>query len=178
MFGCYRRDQAADADTYTAAITMVLAHYSAEVVKAVTDPYGGIPSRKTENGWSGLPDVADVKEACEAEAARLDRLAEYAKHRTPLRRLRAPPAGPGAFATILVKPDSPQYERLKALTADADHREWKVDDQGLWVAYSWLVESKGPMKRFKPFSDDQLRNIYGTSPARELLEQTAGEGEI
>jgi hypothetical protein len=49
MFGCYRRDEAADPDTYVAAITMVLSRYSAEVVEAATDPFSGLPSRKKKN---------------------------------------------------------------------------------------------------------------------------------
>src|SRR3990167_5280588 len=62
LFGCYRRGDANDPDTYVAAVTAVLAHFSAEVVKAVTDPYSGLPGRKSESGWTGMPDVAEVKE--------------------------------------------------------------------------------------------------------------------
>src|SRR5688572_11161104 len=77
MFGCYRRGDANDPDTYVMAVTAVLMRYSPDVVRTVTDPYSGLPSRKSESGWSGLPDVADVKQACEAEAARQERINHY-----------------------------------------------------------------------------------------------------
>lgn len=180
MFGCYRRDQAADAETFTAAVTMVLAHYSAEVVKAVTDPFGGLPGRKTENGWSGLPDVAEVKEACEIEAARLARMAAYAKlPRSNFTRLPRPKPGAGAFATIKVHPDYPRYQQFIERTATADMTEWRHDETGLWVSYKWMVDSApSAMPRFKQFSDDELRNIYGRPPVREKLDATVGEGEF
>lgn len=143
MFGCYRRGEANDPDTYVGAITMVLAHYSAAVVKAVTDPYAGLPSQKKDNGYTGLPDVADVKAACESEAARLERMKTYQQMpRTSFRRLSPPTRGPGAFATVLVKPDSPQFEtfRERAAHTGTDGTEWRWDDVtgGIWVAFSWF----------------------------------------
>lgn len=174
MFGCYRRSEAADADTYTAAIAMVLAHYSADVVKAVTDPFDGLPSRKKDNGYSGLPDVADVKAACEGEAARLARLAEYAKLPPPFfHRIRPPPAGPGAFATILVHPGSPHYDKFIARSQTADRREWRHDSAGFWVAHSWFSSGASEMQRFVPMTDERLRELYPPPP----IDPTAGEGE-
>src|SRR5262245_1230955 len=112
MFGCYRRTEAADPDTYCAAVTMVLSRYSAEVVTAVTDPYSGLPSLKKENGYSGLPDVADVKEACEEEAARAQRMAKYREMgKTEFKRLPRPPAQPGDWANVLVLKTTPQYAK-------------------------------------------------------------------
>ena len=62
MFGCYRRGDANDPDTYTAAIAAVLAEYPPEVVKAVTDPRTGLPRKVS---W--LPTVKEVSDACDAE---------------------------------------------------------------------------------------------------------------
>lgn len=170
MFGCYRRSDAADPETYTAAVAMVLAHYPAEIVKAVTDPYGGLPARKTDSGWSGLPDVADVKQACEGEAVRRERLAKLAALPPPsFRRVRPPPAGAGALATVLIRPDFPRYAAMLERTQTADPREWRQDEEGcLWVAWSWLETSAMKMKAFQPFTDDQLRERYGVKPARPL----------
>jgi hypothetical protein len=140
MFGCYRRDDAADPETFVAAVTLVLSHYSSQVVEGVTDPFSGLPGRKKENGYSGLPDVADVKEACENEASRLARMAHYAAMpRANHPRLRPPPAGPGAWATISVPTTAPQFEGFKKRTESADVREWRRDRDGsLWVSYSWF----------------------------------------
>lgn len=87
MFGCYRRGDANDPDTYVAAVAMVLSKYPADIIKTVTDPYSGLPARKNENGYSGLPDVADVKEACEAEAVRAERIKRYAALPKPVPRI-------------------------------------------------------------------------------------------
>ena len=176
MFGCYRRSEAADPETYTAAVAMVLAHYPADIVKAVTDPYSGLPSRKTEGGWTGMPDVAEVKAACEAEAVRRVRLADLAALPAPSRkRLPAPPAGPGAFATVFVPPEAPQYEKMKRRTQTADAREWRYDDQrqGIWVAWSWFERNDQEMHKFVPFTDDELRARYGVPQPAQPLEQAA-----
>lgn len=157
MFGCYRRGDANNAETYVTAISAVLIHYSPDVVKAVTDPYSGLPSRKKENGYSGMPDVADVKEACEHEARRLVRMAEYAKRPIVLKRLPRPAASPGDFANVLVGKDTPQYGRVLTMIEGADVRDWKWDDRGrgIWVSLN-LLDS--PIKRtgFKKLNPEPL----------------------
>ncbi|QPF81654.1 hypothetical protein IC762_17665 [Bradyrhizobium genosp. L] len=60
MFGCYRKGDANDPETYTAAITAVLARYPEDVIQAVTHPATGLVSR-----LKFLPAVAEVREACE-----------------------------------------------------------------------------------------------------------------
>lgn len=144
MFGCFRRSDAADPEIYVRAVELVLAHYSPEVIKAVTDPYGGLPSRKNEQGWSGLPDVADVKEACEAEAVRQERLAKYAAMpRTKWQRLPAPPEEPGARANVFVAAGHPRYEALCERAAK-ESPAWSRygmgpsgDVTGIWVPLGW-----------------------------------------
>lgn len=177
MFGCYRRGDANNPETYVAAVSAVLIHYSPDVVKEVTDPYSGLPSRKKENGYSGMPDVADVKEACEDEAARIDRMAKYSKmprYYQPMR-LPSPPAVPGSRANVLVRKDSPQYPLMLERTEGADFREWKWDEkgQGIWVSLVWI---EAPVKRTKfkdlgsrPLSKEIVEDAPGLSPPVEEL---------
>ena len=60
MFGCYRKGEANDPETYTMAIAATLAEYPAEVIQHVTDPRTGLPAK-----LKFLPSVAEVREACE-----------------------------------------------------------------------------------------------------------------
>lgn len=158
MFGCYRRGDANDPEIYVAACTSVLARYPAEIVRNVTDPYSGLPARKTEQGWSGLPDVADVKEACEAEATRQKRLREYAALPKPtFKRLAGPslPPAPGSRATLFVHADHKGYDEMREKAKTADRAEWKDDElgrPGIWVAYGWYDDyrsGKLKLKRIK-----------------------------
>ena len=61
LFGCYRKGDANDPDTYVAAITAVLSEYPADVIKRVTDPRLGI-ARKSKF----MPNLCELSEACEA----------------------------------------------------------------------------------------------------------------
>lgn len=59
--GSYRRGQANDPDMYVASIAAVLTDYSEEVRTYVTDPRTGV-----QNRVKFLPEVFEVREACEA----------------------------------------------------------------------------------------------------------------
>jgi hypothetical protein len=61
MFGCYRKGDANDPDTYVAAITATLARYPEDVIRDVTHPATGLPTKQ-----SFLPTVKEVFDACEA----------------------------------------------------------------------------------------------------------------
>jgi len=61
MFGCYRKGDANDPDTYVAAITATLARYPEDVIRDVTNPTSGLPVQK-----DFLPTVKEVFTACEA----------------------------------------------------------------------------------------------------------------
>lgn len=173
MFGCYRRTEAADAGTYVSAVALVLTHYSADVVTAITDPFNGLPSRKSENGYSGLPDVADVKQACEDEASRLDRMARYrALGKTEFKRLLASVTKtPGAWANVLLHAEHPRLAEFMARTKakGTDPRDWKIDERGLHVSLAWLdSEPHGnASKRFGQYTDAELRAMY---PPREAAD--------
>jgi hypothetical protein len=60
LFGCYRKGDANDPDTYVAAITAVLSRYPHDVIRDVTHPAKGLPIR-----CDFLPTVKEVYDACE-----------------------------------------------------------------------------------------------------------------
>lgn len=64
MFGCYRKGDANDPETYVAAITATLSHYPEDVIRDVTHPVGGLPSKIFH-----LPSVAEVHKECESKIA-------------------------------------------------------------------------------------------------------------
>lgn len=63
LFGCYRKGDANDPDTYVAAITAVLSRYPEDVIRMVTHPAKGLPIRT-----QFLPTVKEVFDACEEQA--------------------------------------------------------------------------------------------------------------
>ena len=60
LLGCYRKGEANDPETYTAAIAAVLSDYDPETIHYVTDPRTGVASKST---W--MPNPGEVKKACE-----------------------------------------------------------------------------------------------------------------
>lgn len=118
---------------------MVLSKYAVEVIKAVTDPYSGLPSKKKENGYSGMPDVADAREACDDEANRIARMDRYRQLPAPnfdRVRLAAPQRVPGDIATIFVPASNPRYQALLEWSKTADGRKFKFEQRpGIWVAH-------------------------------------------
>lgn len=60
MFGCYRKGEANDPETYVAAITATLARYPEDVIISVTHPASGLPVKQ-----NFLPTVKEVFDACE-----------------------------------------------------------------------------------------------------------------
>jgi hypothetical protein len=61
MFGCYRKGDANDPETYVAAITATLARYPEDVIRDVTHPASGLPIKQ-----DFLPTVRETYLACEA----------------------------------------------------------------------------------------------------------------
>lgn len=62
LFGCFRRADANDPETYVAAVAAILSEYPAEVIEYVTDPRTGLPRTSK---W--LPTIAEIAEACDKE---------------------------------------------------------------------------------------------------------------
>lgn len=73
LAGCYRKDDAADPEIYAGAIAAVLAQYPADIVRSVTDPRSGLPSKIQ---W--LPSVKEVRDACEEIDGQRRRIAQVA----------------------------------------------------------------------------------------------------
>ena len=67
LFGCFRKGDANDPDTYAAAIAAVLTRFPPEVVAHVTDPRSGLPSR---SNW--LPTVHEVRQTCDERSCELN----------------------------------------------------------------------------------------------------------
>jgi hypothetical protein len=135
LFGCYRRGDANDPETYSAAVTAILTRFPQHVVEYVTDPRTGIPS---DAQW--LPSVAEVKQACIKRQAYLDRLEDFDR-RFAKRPTAALPnfdnTRPGRRANVFVHADAPQYSHLLEVTKTADPADWKPDEggrPGIWVS--------------------------------------------
>lgn len=152
---------------------MILSKYTVEVIKAVTDPYSGLPSKKKENGYSGMPDVADVREACDDEANRIARMQRYASLPAPdfnRPRLAAPPRQPGDLATVFVPKENPRYPQLVEWAKTADERLWKFDNRpGIYVSYdTWdqraIVARREPQPNKLPLPEE----------AKEVLDHLTG----
>lgn len=159
MFGCYRRGDANDPDTYVAAVAMVLSRYAAEVVKAVTDPFSGLPSR-LKGEYGGMPDVADVRAACDREAERLERYRSLGS-RKPVPRIEGPPRM--SRGNVLVPPTAPQVAGLLKRAEKADKGDWHHDPdrRGIWVPHHWMFESFSVEGGgFSSYSEAELRAMY------------------
>jgi hypothetical protein len=105
LLGCYRRDDAADPETYGGAVAAVLAEYPPDIVQRVTDPRSGIPSRSQ---W--LPTVKEVRDACEEIDQRRRAMAQMKKHEAEQLAARK--------AAELSRDRRPTYEELKAQYGD------------------------------------------------------------
>lgn len=171
LFGCYRRGDANDPDTYVAAVSMVLSKYAVEVIKAVTDPYSGLPSKKKENGYSGMPDVADVREACDNEATRIARMERYRVLPAPdftRARLPRPAPAPGDLATVFVPDSNPRFAALVEWAKTADPRKWKYDGRaGIVVSYDTWDQRQVTLRR--PIATAEPRPLQLSEDARRVL---------
>jgi hypothetical protein len=138
LLGCYRRDEAADPDTYVQAITLVLSEYPEVIVNYVTDPRSGVQTRGKFKFV--MPNAGEVKEACDEEMVRIHSMQQPWRKRNENRPYEKPPNIPGRRANIFVHPNAPQYENLIAWKDGADPLDWKWDASrtGIWVALSAL----------------------------------------
>lgn len=169
MFGCYRKGDANDPDTYVAAVAAVLAGYDLEVIRKVTDPRFGLPRR-----LSWMPTVKEVADACDDEHASATTIARYAAMPKHSPRHIAPPSkAQGSRANVFVPADAPQYGAMLERSRDADPADWRYDEKrpGIWVTLPWLDEAdtrntKSPRR----FTTEDLQRIYAKSDAAEAAE--------
>lgn len=139
LFGCYRRGDANDPDTYVAAIAAVLSLYDLDIIREATDPRTGVQT--SEKFAAFMPNSGELKAYCEAIAARKHRLEQLAKIPRPLpvsHQIEAARA-PGEFANIFVPEWHPRYARLCEWTKTAAPKFWKFGPSsegvvGLWVS--------------------------------------------
>lgn len=135
LFGCYRRGDANDPDTYCAAVAATLSRFSASVVEYVTDPRTGIPG-----SCEWLPSVAEVKAACVAREDYLVRLRDLDRRfggRKPLLALPLDRDRPGRRANVFVPAGTPFYDRACKIAETADIADYKRDPEGrpgIWIA--------------------------------------------
>lgn len=137
LFGCYRRGDANDPDTYVAAIARVLSSYDAELIREVTDPLTGIVT--SEKYMSFMPNAGELKVYCEGVAARKERLKRLGSL-PPVdfsrARLAPPERQPGDKATVFVPASNSHYPALKKWSETADKRLFKFEERpGIWVSY-------------------------------------------
>jgi hypothetical protein len=78
LFSCYRRDEAHDPKVYVAAAAAVLGCYPVKVIERVTDPRTGIAS-----DIKFLPNIAEIREACDRAAILIDKMAEPKRRAIP-----------------------------------------------------------------------------------------------
>jgi hypothetical protein len=72
LLGCYRTGEANDPEVYASAVTHILAQYPEDIMRSVSDPLTGLPS-KIE--W--LPKLKEVLAACEEIAGFRRRMSEW-----------------------------------------------------------------------------------------------------
>jgi hypothetical protein len=73
LLGCYRKAECDDPEVFVTAAIAVLTHYPEDVVKAVIDPFSGLPSRSK---W--VPQIPEIREACDGINAAARRREEQA----------------------------------------------------------------------------------------------------
>lgn len=142
LFGCYRRGDANDPDTYVAAVAAVLASYDdADLIREVTDPRTGINA--TEKFASFMPNAGELKIYCDGVARRkanLARLGALPKPDFTRAQLPKPGPKPGDLANAFIPATHPKYQELVEWSRDADDRLWRVGKshngrEGIYVAH-------------------------------------------
>lgn len=157
MFGCYRKDEAQNPETYCAAISATLGLYPKAVVDFVTDPRTGIPS---ESKW--LPNVAEVRVFCNSAAARMKALAEPTVKKSTRRYDPLPPA---KWWDLFVPNTVTGYDKMLARAETAKPEYYKYDRGGIWVPHIWWEERHGkivkPEAELKPLvvSEELARQL-------------------
>lgn len=182
LFGCYRRGDANDPDTYVAAIAAVLSLYDSDLIREATDPRFGIQT--TEKFSAFMPNAGELKIYCDkiaAHRARMSELAAIPPMVPASRRLEAPIEArpPGYLANIFVPEGHPRYARLVEWAKTAEPKLWKFERSsdnrpGLWVTLSVWQEG-GHQQIGRKFDWDNVaptqRDLTLTPQARHAMAQ-------
>ncbi len=151
LFGSYRADQYADAESFMNSLGAVLEQFPDEVIVYVTDPRTGIQRRSK---WP--PTVSEILEACEEHRDHLKRI-RTERPRAPTAYLSPPPRPPGYCANVFVPEGHARYQALVDWAQTADQKFWifgKSSDNrpGIWVARGFW---EGPLPVRKEVVDGQ-----------------------
>ena len=141
VLSAYRKDDFSDPEGFIAQLGVVLEGYTDAVIRAVTDPRTGIQRRLK---WP--PSIAEMVEACDDEAARLETIGRYRNLSTS--RFESLPTDdrPGRRANVFVHAAAPQYAKMVETAQTADSADWKLDPDGrpgIWIAYNFLYSMRG-----------------------------------
>jgi hypothetical protein len=152
LFGCYRRGDANDPETYVRAVGAVLSMFDADLIREVTDPRTGIMT--TEKFMTFMPNAGELKVYCDGIAARRERLQRLGTRAKPAERLAPPPPVPGDLATIFVPMNNPRYPALVEWAKTADPRKWKYEAArpGIWIAHD-IWDQRQMAARITPKAD-------------------------
>lgn len=151
LFGCYRRGEANDPETYCAAVAAVLAEYPEETIRYVTDPRSGLPSRVH---W--MPTVGEVRQACESHYGPMRRAME--REAAERRQL--------AERKTLAIPDCRPRKTYEELIADCQARGLNVGPKkpAVETIDSFLAAHNVTRKQFDAIPD--LPDDFGISAQR------------
>lgn len=136
MFGCYRRGDANDPDTYVSAIAAVLADYEPDVIQSVTDPRSGLPSK---SDWP--PTVREVKSACEEIAGPRRRAQDWDRAAAENLRQRALPPPPRPTLEELKAKYGPNWG-LKTIEEPAETKQKRAEHIQRANAHAFAAECK------------------------------------
>jgi len=166
VFAAYRRDDFADPDTFLVQLGMVLERYSDDVIRYVTHPATGIQRR-----CKFPPTIAEVAEACDAEAAAIATRKRYhAMGSRPERESRSMPRADmpaGHLANLLIRPTMPGYQEMVERARDADRIYWRQDVDGIHVPFGWYDDwkAKGGSAQARRFTMADLDAIVERADA-------------
>lgn len=176
LLSSYRRDDYADPDGFVLQLAALFERQPRNVIVEVTNPLNTRSIQRKHPTYP--PNIGEVAEAIEAEAAEQARIVKALSQPKPIFRKReyVPPRNdPGCWANVFVHEGAPQYAGLKAWSesAEADERAWKLDASGrpgIWVALTiWDAMCGGRITVGRQIgaivSDADLRARYGRAEA-------------
>lgn len=135
LLSAYRRDDYAAPKGFVAQLGAVLEKYPTQVVEVITSPITGLQRR-----LKFPPSIAEVVEACDAEAARMRVVGQ-----APVK-IKHEPRQPVAKANVFVRAALPElYGKMIDRARDAPAGDYFMSDEppGIWVPYSWLPNMRG-----------------------------------
>ena len=167
IFSAYRRDDFADPDMFVVQLGTLLEQYDVGVIEYISSPTTGVQRK-----YDYPPNIKQIGDACEAEAARRFEIAKAARAPRPqLNRPYVPPANyPGCRANLLVLHEAPQFAAVEALVGSGqiDERDWQRETRGIKIALSVfesLSAGRLTVGRHVAPTDAELRAMYGKREA-------------